>query len=43
MHWPVAIVAVFLVSLIALCALAARFSGAYAVRREAILAVKDDA
>jgi putative ABC transport system permease protein len=43
MHWPVAIVAVFLAALVALCALSARFSGAYAVRREAILAVKDDA
>jgi len=43
LHWPVDVVAVFLAALIALCALAARFSGAYAVRREAILAVKDDA
>jgi len=43
LHWPVGVVAVFLASLVGLCALAARFSGAYAVRREAILAVKDDA
>jgi putative ABC transport system permease protein len=43
LHWPVAIVAAFLVALVALCAFAGRASGAYAVRREAILAVKDDA
>jgi len=43
LHWPVAIVAGFLAALVGLCALAARSSGAYAVRREAILAVKDDA
>ena len=43
LHWPVAIVAGFLAALVALCAFAARASGAHAVRREAILAVKDDA
>ena len=43
LHWPVAIVAAFLAALVGLCAFAARASGAHAVRREAILAVKDDA
>jgi len=43
LHWPVAALAIFLSALVALCAFAARSSGAYAVRREAILAVKDDA
>jgi putative ABC transport system permease protein len=43
MHWPLAALAAFLAALIGLCALAARSSGAFAVRHEAILAVKDDA
>jgi putative ABC transport system permease protein len=43
LHWPVGALAIFLAAVIALCAVAARASGAYAVRREAILAVKDDA
>jgi putative ABC transport system permease protein len=43
MHWPLAALAGFLVALVALCALAARSSGAFAVRHEAILAVKEDA
>jgi putative ABC transport system permease protein len=43
LHWPFMALALFLAALVALCALAARVSGAYAVRREAILAVKDDA
>ena len=43
MHWPVAAVVAFLTALVALCAVAARSSGAFAVRHEAILAVKDDA
>jgi putative ABC transport system permease protein len=43
MHWPVLALTAFLAALVALCAFAARASGAYAVRHEAILAVKDDA
>ena len=43
LHWPVVALAAFLTAVVALCAVAARVSGAYAVRREAILAVKDDA
>jgi putative ABC transport system permease protein len=42
-HWPVAALAAFLSAVIGLCAIGARMSGAFAVRREAILAVKDDA
>lgn len=43
LHWPVGTLALFLAAVIALCAVAARASGAFAVRREAILAVKEDA
>ena len=43
LHWPALPLAAFLAAVVALCAFAARASGAYAVRREAILAVKDDA
>ena len=43
MHWPIVALVAFVAALIALCALAARWSGAFAVRHEAILAVKDDA
>jgi putative ABC transport system permease protein len=43
MHWPVASVALLLGGVILLCALGARLSGAAAVRREAVLAVKEDA
>jgi putative ABC transport system permease protein len=43
MHWPWLAVAAFLAALVALCAVAARSSGAFAVRHEAILAVKEDA
>jgi putative ABC transport system permease protein len=43
LHWPIVPLVLFLAAVIALCALAARLSGAYAVRHEAILAVKDDA
>jgi putative ABC transport system permease protein len=43
MHWPVAALVAFLAALVALCAVAARSSGAFAVRHEAILAGKDDA
>jgi putative ABC transport system permease protein len=42
-HWPFAAVASLALALVAACALGARVSGAFAVRREAILAVKDDA
>jgi putative ABC transport system permease protein len=43
MHWPVAALAVLVGAIVAMCAIGARASGALAVRREAILAVKDDA
>ena len=43
LHWPYATLVLFFTALVALCALAARASAAHAVRREAILAVKDDA
>jgi putative ABC transport system permease protein len=42
-HWPVMALAMLLAAIIALCALGARASGALAVRKEAILAVKEDA
>jgi putative ABC transport system permease protein len=42
-HWPVAALLALAASIIALCALGARVSGALAVRSEAVLAVKDDA
>ncbi|HEX4333835.1 MAG TPA: FtsX-like permease family protein [Usitatibacter sp.] len=42
-HWPVATLAALVAAIVALCALGARVSGAYAVRGEAVLAVKDDA
>ncbi len=42
-HWPVAALAVFVAGLVAACAIGARASGAFAVRDEAIQAVKDDA
>ena len=42
-HWPVGALAALTVSIVVACALGARWSGAAAVRREAILAVKDDA
>jgi putative ABC transport system permease protein len=42
-HWPWVAIAALLAALVALCAIGARASGAMAVRREAILAVKDDA
>ncbi len=43
MHWPFAAMALLLAALVAACAIGARASGAFAVRREAVLAVKDDA
>ena len=42
-HWPVAGLAALLTAVVALCSIGARASGAFAVRREAVLAVKDDA
>jgi putative ABC transport system permease protein len=42
-HWPAATLAALVVAIVALCALGARLSGAFAVRGEAVLAVKDDA
>lgn len=42
-HWPVAGLAALLGAVVILCAAGARASGALAVRREAVLAVKDDA
>jgi len=42
-HWPIAALAALIVAIVALCAIGARASGAVAVRREAVLAVKDDA
>ncbi|MGZ5086937.1 MAG: FtsX-like permease family protein [Usitatibacter sp.] len=42
-HWPIAALAALVGSIVALCALGARVSGALAVRNEAVLAVKDDA
>ena len=43
LHWPVGALALFVAAVILACALASRTSGRLAVRREAILAVKDDA
>jgi putative ABC transport system permease protein len=42
-HWPIAALAALMASIVALCALGARVSGALAVRSEAVAAVKDDA
>jgi putative ABC transport system permease protein len=42
-HWPLAALAVLLLAIVAACAIGARASAAFAVRREAVLAVKDDA
>ena len=43
LHWPALTLAAFLAAVVMLCAAASRTSGRLAVRREAILAVKDDA
>jgi putative ABC transport system permease protein len=43
MHWPVTALAALALGIVAACALGARASAAFAVGREAILAVKDDA
>jgi len=42
-HWPAATLAMLVGAIVLLCAAGARISGAYAVRGEAVLAVKDDA
>jgi putative ABC transport system permease protein len=42
-HWPLGALAALVAAIVALCAAGARLSGALAVRREAVLAVKDDA
>jgi putative ABC transport system permease protein len=42
-HWPAATLIALVAAIVALCALGARLSGAFAVRGEAVLAVKDDA
>ena len=42
-HWPLAALAALIAAIVALCAFGARASAALAVRREAVLAVKDDA
>ncbi|MBC8024076.1 MAG: FtsX-like permease family protein, partial [Burkholderiales bacterium] len=42
-HWPFAALAALMVAIVSLCAVGARVSAALAVRREAVLAVKDDA
>jgi len=42
-HWPVTALLLLVGGIIAACALGARFSGSLAVRKEAVLAVKDDA
>jgi len=43
LHWPGATLALFVAAVVLACAVASRASGRLAVRREAILAVKDDA
>ncbi len=42
-HWPLGALAALLAAIIALCAIGARVSASFAVRNEAVLAVKDDA
>jgi putative ABC transport system permease protein len=42
-HWPALALVLLAAAVIALCALGARMSGAFAVRHEAVAAVKDDA
>ena len=42
-HWPVAALASLSIAIVVLCAIGARASAAFAVRDEAVLAVKDDA
>ena len=42
-HWPIGALVTLVAAVIALCAIGARVSGAFAVRREAVFAVKDDA
>ena len=42
-HWPIGTLLALVGAVIFMCAVGARASGAFAVRKEAILAVKDDA
>jgi putative ABC transport system permease protein len=42
-HWPFGALAALVAAIVVLCAVGARASGALAVRKEAVLAVKDDA
>jgi putative ABC transport system permease protein len=42
-HWPLGALSALVAAIVVLCAAGARVSGALAVRREAVLAVKDDA
>jgi putative ABC transport system permease protein len=42
-HWPIGALAALLGAIIVMCAFGARVSASFAVRREAVLAVKDDA
>ena len=43
LHWPIGALAALVAAIIAMCAAGARVSAAFAVRKEAVLAVKDDA
>jgi len=42
-HWPLAALAALVIAVTSLCAIGARVSASFAVRNEAVLAVKDDA
>jgi putative ABC transport system permease protein len=42
-HWPLGALAALIAAIVALCAIGARASGTFAVRGEALAAVKDDA
>jgi len=42
-HWPIGALLALVTAVVFMCALGARASGSFAVREEAILAVKDDA
>jgi len=43
LHWPLGALAILVAGIVGACALGARVSGTFAIRHEAILAVKDDA